>query len=389
MDDMNINSLEMELRKQRAIESEVQMLLNHKKNNKHDNIKFILNDPNIQNHTEIGFLKNKIKELYKEVCDLSKNNSELVENLSSQSMKSSSDDFNQSELIDIIKKLKLEKEQHKNNELNIIKKFELEKEKIKENLKQEINEKLREELQKKSKEDLDKIIKEHEDEKIKFEKKTIEKIEKEIFEKYKCIQDQNLLNLQTKEETIRKLQTDIQNLNIDKDKSNIKINVLEKESVVNKTKTNEELITKILMRENKIKDKKPVSEPVSKPLSEPVSQPVSEPVSKPLSEPVSEPVSKPLSEPVSEPVSQFKSKNKTIIINKSEKFLKKSSNSLTKPHTLPNKVSNLTQHTTLPATTPTKPATTSNTVSNTNSSNTITIPRPKIKLHPQSKLAFR
>mgnify|MGYP001377613403 FL=1 len=56
---MNLDETEKEFQKQRAIEGEINLLLNSKKD-KHDNIKFIINENNCSNvGSEISFYKKK------------------------------------------------------------------------------------------------------------------------------------------------------------------------------------------------------------------------------------------------------------------------------------------------------------------------------------------
>merc|ERR1712070_547782 len=86
-DILDPSDLEKEVEKQRKLEAEVQMLLKKNKDDKYSSIKSIINDNNIQRHTQLGFYQTKIKELYDELLSLSSKNSELVENLNNINIK--------------------------------------------------------------------------------------------------------------------------------------------------------------------------------------------------------------------------------------------------------------------------------------------------------------
>ena len=107
------NDVLKELEKQRLIEAEVTKLSLLNKNDKYSGIRYILNEQNPQDHTENGFLKKKIRELYAEIEQLNIKNVNLIQNnkISDNNKNESSE-----ELHNIIKKLKEEKDKYVNEE---------------------------------------------------------------------------------------------------------------------------------------------------------------------------------------------------------------------------------------------------------------------------------
>jgi len=124
------------LQKQRKIEADVNLLLHKTKTDKYSGIKFIINEKNPQDHTELGFFKKKIRELYDEIIDLKKSNNELVQDMQSLSINNEFSGSND-DLLKIINDLKKEKEKYLEDELKRIEN-EKEKELETENYKKEI-----------------------------------------------------------------------------------------------------------------------------------------------------------------------------------------------------------------------------------------------------------
>ena len=121
-DNINPSDLEKEVEKQRKLESEVKLLLSKNKSDKYSSIKGIINDNNIQRHTQLGFYQTKIKELYNEVITLSSKNTELVNELNNIHINNhNSGNVDNEKLLDIIKNLQEEKEKYKKQELENIK----------------------------------------------------------------------------------------------------------------------------------------------------------------------------------------------------------------------------------------------------------------------------
>ena len=202
--------LENELLKQRKIEAEISLILSKKKD-KHENIKFILNEQNKTDVSEIGFYKGKIKELYSEVTELTEKNQHLVNSLKEKSMEVATKNENDlimnekndnentelkriiSELTSTIKTLKDENKKIREHEIQRYKKIQEEKQKneliakkekeekeniIKqEKLAREKAQKLVEDARKKSEEET--RLRNERDKKLAIEREAREKLESE------------------------------------------------------------------------------------------------------------------------------------------------------------------------------------------------------------------
>jgi len=121
MEEVDTGDVLHALQKQRNIEADVNLMLSKNKTDKYAGIKFIINEKSPQDHTEIGFFKKKIRELYQEVIELKKSNKELVENIQQLSIKNETNGSND-DLLKIINDLKKEKEKYLEDELKRIEK---------------------------------------------------------------------------------------------------------------------------------------------------------------------------------------------------------------------------------------------------------------------------
>lgn len=177
------NDVLKELEKQRLIEAEVTKLTFLNKSDKYSGIRYILNEQNPQDHTESGFLKKKIRELYEEIEQLNIKNVNLV-----QTKKIGDNNKNESseELHNIIKKLKEEKDKYVKEEKKRLDKHAKDVQSAAIQLEKNIREKVSKEYEDKLKSQIEEINKDKknieeikeklnsEKEKINYEKKSIE-----------------------------------------------------------------------------------------------------------------------------------------------------------------------------------------------------------------------